>query len=142
MALVVCSDSRKSDTRKIYHACPRIYCNFGLVPVVAWTHLARGMLSRHADMCSMNWHLGPERAARFSMSWCADGLPNGMNGRQVAEAVRQHRRGCPCCLSTGYSGTTLGRGTEVARKPFDLDTLARRIQSLLSASVSAPDIKR
>ena len=68
------------------------------------------------------------------------GLPNGMNGRQVAEAVRQHRPDVPVLFITGYSGTTLGRGTEVVRKPFDLDTLARRIQSLLAASASAPDL--
>ena len=67
------------------------------------------------------------------------GLPNGMNGRQVAEAVRQHRPGVPVLFITGYSGTTLGQGTEVVRKPFNLDTLARRIQSLLSASGAASE---
>ena len=67
------------------------------------------------------------------------GLPNGMNGRQVAEAVRQHRPGVPVLFITGYSGTTLGQGTEVVRKPFNLDTLARRIQSLLSSSGFAPN---
>jgi CheY-like chemotaxis protein len=70
------------------------------------------------------------------------GLPNGMNGRQVAEAVRQHRPDVPVLFITGYSGTTLGQGTEVVRKPFDLDTLARRIQSLLSASGRAPEAQR
>jgi CheY-like chemotaxis protein len=61
------------------------------------------------------------------------GLPNGMNGRQLAEAVRQRRPGLPVLFITGYSGTTLVPGSEVVRKPFDLDTLARRVQSIMSA---------
>jgi PAS domain S-box-containing protein len=60
------------------------------------------------------------------------GLPNGMNGRQVAEAVRQQLQGLPVLFITGYAATKLPPGTEVIRKPFDLDTFARRIQSLLS----------
>jgi CheY-like chemotaxis protein len=55
-----------------------------------------------------------------------------MNGRQLAEAVRQHRPGLPVLFITGYSGTTLVPGSEVVRKPFDLDTLARRVQSIVS----------
>jgi PAS domain S-box-containing protein len=61
------------------------------------------------------------------------GLPNGMNGRQLAEAVRQNRPGLPVLFITGYSGTTLVPGTEVVRKPFNLDTLARRVQSIMSS---------
>jgi PAS domain S-box-containing protein len=61
------------------------------------------------------------------------GLPNGMNGRQVAEAVRQRWPGLPVLFITGYSGTTLVPGSEVVRKPFDLDTLARRVHAIVSA---------
>ena len=61
------------------------------------------------------------------------GLPNGMNGRQLAEAVRQYRPELPVLFITGYSGSTLVPGSEVVRKPFDLDTLARRVQSIMSA---------
>ena len=60
------------------------------------------------------------------------GLPNGMNGRQLAEAVRQQRPGLPVLFITGYSGTTLVPGSEVVRKPFDLDTLARRVHAIMS----------
>jgi PAS domain S-box-containing protein len=69
------------------------------------------------------------------------GLPNGMNGRQVSEAVRQRRPGLPVLFITGYAGSTLAPGTEIVRKPFDLDTFAQRIQSLLTADVpvSGPD---
>jgi PAS domain S-box-containing protein len=59
------------------------------------------------------------------------GLPNGMNGRQVAEAVREQLPDVPVLFITGYAGTALPPGIEVIRKPFDLDTLARRIQALL-----------
>ena len=76
--------------------------------------------------------------ARLDLLVTDVGLPNGMNGRQVAEAVRQHRPSVPVLYITGYSGTTLRKGIEVVSKPFDLDTLARRIQSLLSASGFAP----
>ncbi len=61
------------------------------------------------------------------------GLPNGMNGRQLAESVRQHRPGLPVLFITGFSGTTLVPGSDVVRKPFNLDTLARRVQSMISA---------
>jgi PAS domain S-box-containing protein len=60
------------------------------------------------------------------------GLPNGMNGRQVAEAVRERRPGIPLLFITGYAGTDLPPGSEVIDKPFDLDTLARRVQAALA----------
>src|SRR3954469_2030665 len=60
------------------------------------------------------------------------GLPNGMNGRQVAEAVRERRPGIPLLFITGYAGTELPPGSEVIDKPFNLDTLARRIQAALA----------
>ncbi len=59
------------------------------------------------------------------------GLPSGMNGRQVAEAARQRRPDLPVLFITGYAGSSLPSGTEVVRKPFDLDTLARQIQAIL-----------
>jgi PAS domain S-box-containing protein len=60
------------------------------------------------------------------------GLPNGMNGRQVAEAVRERRPGIPLLFITGYAGTELPPGSEVIDKPFDLDTLARKVQAALA----------
>jgi CheY-like chemotaxis protein len=60
------------------------------------------------------------------------GLPNGMNGRQLAEAVRQQRPGLPVLFITGYATTQLPPRAEVIRKPFDLGTLARRIEALTS----------
>ncbi|TDH59732.1 PAS domain S-box protein [Dankookia rubra] len=61
------------------------------------------------------------------------GLPNGMNGRQVAEAARERTPNLPVLFITGYAGTALPPGVEVINKPFELDTLARRAQSILQA---------
>ncbi|MBN8875445.1 MAG: PAS domain S-box protein [Rhodospirillales bacterium] len=60
------------------------------------------------------------------------GLPNGMNGRQVAEAVRERHPGVPVLFITGYAGTELPPGSEVIDKPFELNALARRVQGLLA----------
>ena len=60
------------------------------------------------------------------------GLPNGMNGRQVAEAVRERRPGIPLLFITGYSGAELPPGSDVIDKPFDLDSLARQVQASLT----------
>ncbi|NOG71610.1 ATP-binding protein [Roseicella sp. DB1501] len=66
------------------------------------------------------------------------GLPGGMNGRQVAEAVRERFPGLPVLFISGYSGAALPAGVEVIGKPFDLDMLALRIGALLAAGHGAP----
>ena len=60
------------------------------------------------------------------------GLPNGMNGRQVIEAVCGRIPGLPVLIVTGYADTTLPVEIEVIGKPFDLDALARRVRALLA----------
>jgi len=70
--------------------------------------------------------------ARLDLLVTDVGLPNGMNGWQLAEAVRHQLPGLPVLFVTGYSGTVLPPGVAVIRKPFDFDTLARRIQSTLA----------
>ncbi len=63
-----------------------------------------------------------------------------MNGRQVAEAARERVPGLPVLFITGYAGgTSLPRGVEVIGKPFELDTLARRVQALLEAGPRTND---
>jgi PAS domain S-box-containing protein len=66
------------------------------------------------------------------------GLPNGMNGRQVAEAVRERAPGLPVLFITGYAGTALQSGFEVIGKPFELDALARQVRALLAAGRNGP----
>ena len=62
------------------------------------------------------------------------GLPNGMNGRQLAEAMRERLPGLPVLFITGYAGTKLSPGVEVIGKPFGLDDLAERVQAVLRGS--------
>jgi signal transduction histidine kinase len=64
------------------------------------------------------------------------GLPNGMNGRQLAGAIRQLRPEVPVLFVTGYAENAvlnhghLERGMQVLTKPFAADALARRVKEL------------
>ncbi|MBS0641244.1 MAG: PAS domain S-box protein [Acetobacteraceae bacterium] len=64
------------------------------------------------------------------------GLPNGLNGRQLAEAARDARPGLPVLLITGYAGSALedelSPGITVITKPFALDALARRVREMIN----------
>jgi PAS domain S-box-containing protein len=65
------------------------------------------------------------------------GLP-GMNGRQVAEAAREHRPGLKILFITGYAENTamangfLSPGMEMVTKPFAIDALASRIRDMIA----------
>ncbi|WP_245414922.1 hybrid sensor histidine kinase/response regulator [Aureimonas flava] len=65
------------------------------------------------------------------------GLPNGMNGRQVADAARELRPGLRVLFVTGYAENAvlnhghLSPGMAVVTKPFDLGELGRRIGAIL-----------
>lgn len=66
------------------------------------------------------------------------GLP-GMNGRQLADAVRANRPDLTILFITGYAENAvlnhghLEAGMHVITKPFTMETLASRIKKLLSA---------
>jgi PAS domain S-box-containing protein len=66
------------------------------------------------------------------------GLP-GLNGRQLADAARQHRPALKVLFMTGYAenaainGGFLDPGMELVTKPFAIDTLAQRIRGMLEA---------
>jgi PAS domain S-box-containing protein len=66
------------------------------------------------------------------------GLPNGLNGRQVADAARQLRPDLRVLFVTGYAENAvlshghLDPGMEVVTKPFDLAVLASRIKAMTS----------
>jgi len=68
------------------------------------------------------------------------GLPSGMNGRQVADAAREHRPALPVLFITGYAGNVLDEdlapGMEVIGKPFALENLAARIGAMLETARS------
>lgn len=68
------------------------------------------------------------------------GLPNGMNGRQLADAVRVQRPELNVLFITGYAENAvlnhghLERGMQVITKPFASDVFARRVGEMLSGA--------
>ncbi len=79
--------------------------------------------------------------ARIDLLITDVGLPNGMNGRQVADAARELRPGLKVMFVTGYAETAvlsdgdLDRGMQVVTKPFDMNAFARRIQEFIGSKV-------
>jgi CheY-like chemotaxis protein len=65
------------------------------------------------------------------------GLPNGMNGRQVADAARALRPGLKVIFITGYAENAvignghLEKGMQLIAKPFEMEALARKIRDLV-----------
>ena len=72
----------------------------------------------------------------FNLMFTDVGLP-GMNGRQLAEAVKPFDPVLKVLLTTGYAGIALtaqdalGREAAVIQKPFNREALARRIREIL-----------
>lgn len=68
------------------------------------------------------------------------GLPGGMTGRQLTDAVRCHLPKLPILLITGYaceeqeSAAELSDGVSLLSKPFSFGSLAARIDTLLARS--------
>jgi signal transduction histidine kinase/ActR/RegA family two-component response regulator len=65
------------------------------------------------------------------------GLPNGLNGRQLADAARTLMPGLPVLLISGFGGDAvsgsarLQRGMSMLVKPFKLEELTRRIETMI-----------
>jgi len=80
-----------------------------------------------------------ESTARVDLLITDVGLPGGMNGRQMADAARQHRPELKVLFITGYAETavigngSLDPGMEVMTKPFSLDILATRIKAMIAS---------
>ena len=70
------------------------------------------------------------------------GLP-GLNGRQMADQGRTLRPNLPVLLMTGYAenmasdAAMLDPGMTIITKPFTMDVMANRVQSMLGKSVPA-----
>jgi CheY-like chemotaxis protein len=68
------------------------------------------------------------------------GLPNGMNGRQLADQVRMLWPQIPVLLVTGYAESTVMRNEtlpaqmELLTKPFAMSALAEKVGALLGAA--------
>ncbi len=72
------------------------------------------------------------------------GLPGGMNGRQLADAVREQRPSLKVLFVTGYAadsvavgGDRMGPGMEILTKPFELDMLASKVTRMIG-NAAAP----
>ncbi|MET0137425.1 MAG: response regulator, partial [Sphingobium sp.] len=65
------------------------------------------------------------------------GLPGGMNGRQMADAGREHRPDLKILFITGYAENAilnsghLEPGMAILTKPFAVDALAQRVREAL-----------
>ena len=67
-------------------------------------------------------------------------LPNGMNGRQLADEVRRRRPGIRVLYVTGYTRNAIihhGRldpDIDLLTKPFTAEALTRKIRSIWTAA--------
>jgi CheY-like chemotaxis protein len=67
------------------------------------------------------------------------GLPGGMNGRQLADLVRERHPDLPVILITGYAAGQEMSGVDIVHKPFDPVTLADLVKAKLDAVGSMSD---
>ena len=80
-----------------------------------------------------------EREAQVDLLFTDVGLPNGVNGRQLAEEARRRRPTLKVLYTTGYARNAIihqGRldaGVELVAKPFTQSDLARRVRDLLDS---------
>ncbi len=77
------------------------------------------------------------RGARPAVMVTDVGLPNGANGRQLADAARAVQPGLPVLFITGYEGGVLDGqlepGMAVLCKPFRLEVLGEQVAALIRA---------
>jgi len=80
-----------------------------------------------------------ESGARLDLLITDVGLPGGMDGRQLADAVRQQRPNLKVLFITGYAETaSLGngqreQGIEIMIKPFTVDAFLAKVQEMTSS---------
>ena len=67
------------------------------------------------------------------------GMPGGMNGRQLADAARQHHPNLKTLFITGYAETAvvshghLEQGMAILTKPFAIEVLANRVKEMIES---------
>jgi len=80
-----------------------------------------------------------ETGARIDLLITDVGLPNGMNGRQVADAARHLLPKLKVLFITGYAETAaiaqgdLAQGMGLLTKPFGLDALTLKVRTILDS---------
>jgi PAS domain S-box-containing protein len=89
-----------------------------------------------------------EKLSRIDLLLTDVGLPNGMNGRQLAEEVRRRRPEIKVLYTTGYARNAIvhhGRldpGVELIVKPFSQSSLAAKIRRVLDSSTGTQEAAR
>ena len=95
------------------------------------------VLSAHTGQAAMRHILS---SARIDLLLTDVGLPGGMNGRQLADAARQHRADLKVLFVTGYDEQAaigsglMEAGMAILTKPFDIDLLAAKVQDILQVT--------
>jgi PAS domain S-box-containing protein len=85
-----------------------------------------------------------EKLASVNLLFTDVGLPNGINGRQLAEEVRRRWPDLKVLYTTGYARNAIvhhGRldpGVDLIVKPFTQSSLAAKIRQVLDADVGMP----
>lgn len=80
-----------------------------------------------------------QSGARIDLLVTDVGLPGGLNGRQVSDAGRALRPDLKVLFITGYAENAaignghLEPGMQLLTKPFKMDTLSKRVQSILES---------
>ncbi len=75
--------------------------------------------------------------ARIDLMITDVGLPNGLNGRQLADAAREVRQDLTVLFITGYAENALikhghlASGMHIMVKPFGIEDLARKVSELI-----------
>ena len=68
-------------------------------------------------------------------------MPGGMNGLELADAVRRRFPQIAVLLTTGYSSSAqdaLRRGFEVLQKPYDIAALERALREARTSRITSP----
>ncbi|GHH24357.1 hypothetical protein GCM10008023_36450 [Sphingomonas glacialis] len=85
-----------------------------------------------------------QSGARIELLITDVGLPNGLNGRQVADAARVLRPGLKVLFITGYADNAavgnghLEPGMELLIKPFTMHALTEKVAEMLRTDLRAP----
>jgi CheY-like chemotaxis protein len=76
-------------------------------------------------------------SARIDLLLSDVGLPGGMNGRQLADAAREHRPHLKVLFVTGYDEQAavgsglMAQGMAILTKPFDISAFSAKVQDLM-----------
>ena len=78
-------------------------------------------------------------AERIDLLLTDVGLPGGVNGRQLADAAREHRPKLKVLFVTGYAeqavigGEQMEEGMAIMTKPFNIRSFSEKVQGLIQA---------